>query len=55
MTKYTNESLEKIIGNIIFAETRLCPTLTANAMQSINHQNCVLVVVRGNNYADKKL
>ena len=55
MIRYTNESLTRIMQNIIFAETRLCPTLTANAMQSVNHQNCVLVVVRGEQYGDKKL
>ena len=42
MTKYTNKSLERIVKNITFSN--VCPTLTANCMQSINHQNCVLIM-----------
>ena len=41
---YTKKSLIRIINNIIHL-TDLVPTLTANCMQSINHQNCVLIIV----------
>ena len=39
---YSIKSLKRIVNNIIRL-TDLVPTLTANCMQSINHQNCVLV------------
>lgn len=43
MKKYSEESLRRIINNIVIGD--VAPAITANAMQSINHQNCVLVVV----------
>ena len=39
--KYSKESLKRIKNNIV--EGDISPTITANAMQSINHQNCVLL------------
>jgi len=38
---YTEESLKRIKNNV--CEDEVAPTITANAMQSINHQNCVLI------------
>ena len=38
---YSNESLERITNNIVDEE--IVPTITANAMTSINHQNCSLI------------
>lgn len=40
--KYSSESLRRIKENLVDDEEE-SPTITANAMQSINHQNCVLV------------
>ena len=48
--KYSKESMRRIINNICVND--IAPTLTANAMQSINHQNCVLIIVRAN-YGNK--
>lgn len=39
--KYSEKSLEKIKSNVVENDT--APTITANAMQSVNHQNCVLI------------
>lgn len=39
--KYSDESLKRIEKNLI--KNDILPTITANAMQSINHQNCALV------------
>jgi len=41
--KYSEKSLKHILNNICTSD--IAPTITANAMQSINHQNCVLVWV----------
>ena len=41
ITDYTETSLDKISNNIIDGE--VANTLTANAMTSINHQNCSLI------------
>lgn len=40
---YSNGSIKRIKKNII--ENDVAPTITANAMQSINHQNCALIKV----------
>ena len=40
--KYSEESLRRIKENLVDDEEE-SPTITANAMQSINHQNCVLI------------
>lgn len=40
-TDYSEESLKRIKNNL--CEDEVAPTITANAMQSINHQNCVLI------------
>ena len=40
--KYSEESIKRIRRNIV-DKNKVCPCLTANAMQSINHQNCVLI------------
>ena len=45
--KWSKTTLERIIKNIISIEG-ICPCLTANAMQSVNHQNCVLIMEREN-------
>lgn len=45
---YTEKSLERIKKNIV--EDDNAPCITANAMQSVNHQNCVLVVEKKPNY-----
>lgn len=41
--KYSKESLRRISKNLR-KSNGLCPSLTANAMQSVNHQNCVLII-----------
>ena len=38
---YTEESLKRIKNNIVEGDT--IPTLTANAMQSFNHNNCAMI------------
>lgn len=40
--KYTKKTLERISKNVIKGD--VVPCITANAMQSIGHQNCALVV-----------
>ena len=40
-SKYSDKSLERIAKNV--CEDDNAPTITANAMQSVNHQNCVLI------------
>jgi len=45
-TKYSNESIRRIINNLVSVDN-VSPTITANAMQSINHQNCVLIKEKG--------
>ena len=40
--KYSEESLKRIKDNVVDKNGQ-APTLTANAMQSMNHQNCSLV------------
>lgn len=42
--RYSIKSLERISKNIIHG--KIAPTLTANGMQSINHQNCLLIKVK---------
>lgn len=39
--KYSDKSLERIKNNIVDGNN--APSITANAMQSVNHQNCVLI------------
>ena len=39
--EYSEESLKRIKENVV--EDEVSPTITANAMQSVNHQNCVLI------------
>lgn len=39
--QYTKESLERIKDNVVDGD--IAPCITANAMQSINHQNCALI------------
>lgn len=41
ITEYSEESLNRIVKNVVEGDE--VPTITANAMQSINHQNCALV------------
>ena len=41
---YSDESLKRIQNNVI--EEEIAPTITANAMQSVNHQNCGLIKIR---------
>lgn len=41
LIKYSDKSVERINKNIV--EGNNAPSITANAMQSINHQNCVLI------------
>lgn len=43
--RYSLKSLKRIIDNLITLND-LVPTLTANCMQSINHQNCVSIIVK---------
>jgi len=43
LRNYTKTSLERIKGNVISDDK--APTITANALQSINHQNCGLVKI----------
>lgn len=40
--KYSEESLKRIKNNVV-DKTEEVPTITANAMQSMNHQNCSLI------------
>lgn len=51
-TKYSDESIRRIINNLVSVDD-VSPTITANAMQSINHQNCVLIKVEEDE--DKKI
>ena len=44
--KYSEKSLERIAKNIV--EDDNSPCITANAMQSVNHQNCVLIKENNN-------
>ena len=44
--KYTKKTLERISKNVIKGD--IVPCITANAMQSIGHQNCALVKVDNN-------
>lgn len=41
---YSDNSIERIKNNIV--EDDVVPTITANAMQSINHQNCSLIKIK---------
>ena len=41
ISEYSNESLERIQNNIV--DDEIVPTITANSMTSINHQNCSLI------------
>lgn len=41
--KYSDESIKRIKKNVV--EEDVAPTITANAMQSVNHQNCALIKV----------
>lgn len=44
--RYSEKSLERIEKNIV--EDDNAPCITANAMQSVNHQNCVLIKENNN-------
>ena len=42
-TRYSDESIKRIVRNII-TSCDPCPCITANCMQSVNHQNCCLIL-----------
>ena len=52
--RYSLKSLTRIIENLITLSD-LVPTLTANCMQSINHKNCVLVILDYEQEIDKNV
>ena len=48
---YSDYSMKKIVGNIV--QDDICGTITSNAMQSINHDNCHLIVEKEENLKTK--